>query len=344
MSYKFVENHLELDKVPARIKKLTATRFATVMGLNAWSTPFEAWCEITKTYAKPFEDTKYTIAGKMIEPKVCEYLRRVYFLDIKSPTDVYGADYFNKTWGDFFPTHTVFGGMWDFLGDDFVVEVKTTKRAEDWSNDIPIYYKLQAGLYAYLLGFDDVIVTVSFLDESDYDHPEDYKPNAENTKIYEFKMSEDFPNFKEDYVDPALEWWETYVEKGISPDFDEKKDAEILQALRKNIVGVEDSELNTLLKEYDKLMVSVTNAEEKLKGKKDRIKEIESALKKYMSKQFRDGDTKVELTSNKFTFVLSKQIKKDVDKDKLKKDGLLADYEVSKESLVLRKTEIKEEN
>lgn len=34
---------------PRRPKKLTATRFATVLGLNPWSTPFEIWCEITKT-------------------------------------------------------------------------------------------------------------------------------------------------------------------------------------------------------------------------------------------------------------------------------------------------------
>ena len=49
---------------PARPKKLTATRFAAIFGLNAWSTPFEAWCEITRTYEKPFEETKYTKAER----------------------------------------------------------------------------------------------------------------------------------------------------------------------------------------------------------------------------------------------------------------------------------------
>ena len=39
---------------PKRPKKLTATRFATILGLNPWSTPFEVWCEITRTYQKPF--------------------------------------------------------------------------------------------------------------------------------------------------------------------------------------------------------------------------------------------------------------------------------------------------
>ena len=50
MGYKIVNNHVELDTLPKKLKKMTATRFATVMGLNAWKTHFSAWCEITKTY------------------------------------------------------------------------------------------------------------------------------------------------------------------------------------------------------------------------------------------------------------------------------------------------------
>ena len=46
---KFIDNHIELEKIPKKFKKLTATRFANVMGLNKWSTPFQAWSEITKT-------------------------------------------------------------------------------------------------------------------------------------------------------------------------------------------------------------------------------------------------------------------------------------------------------
>ena len=88
---------------PKRTKKITGTRFATILGLNPWSTPFEMWCAITKTYEAPFEDTIYTTAGKTIEPKQADYMRKSYGKDLISPTDRYGADYFNKTWGDFFP-------------------------------------------------------------------------------------------------------------------------------------------------------------------------------------------------------------------------------------------------
>ena len=78
---------------PRRPKKLTATRFATVLGLNPWSTPFEVWCEITKTYNKPFEETIYTAAGKTIEPKQAQFMKKSYFMtNIVTPTDIYGED------------------------------------------------------------------------------------------------------------------------------------------------------------------------------------------------------------------------------------------------------------
>lgn len=96
---------------PKRPKKITATRFATILGLNPWSTAFEMWCEITKTYQKPFEDTIYTIAGKTIEPKQIAYMRKAYVMtNLRTPTDVYGEGYFNKTFGDFFHNVPVFGG------------------------------------------------------------------------------------------------------------------------------------------------------------------------------------------------------------------------------------------
>ena len=38
---------------PSSTKKITGTRFATILGLNPWSTEFEMWCAITKTFELP---------------------------------------------------------------------------------------------------------------------------------------------------------------------------------------------------------------------------------------------------------------------------------------------------
>lgn len=324
-NYKIVGNRIELDTVPKKPKKLTATRFATIMGLNAWATPFSAWCEMTRTYEEPFEDNIYTTAGKVIEPKICEYLRSRYFMDIKSPTDVYGPDYFKKTWGDFFGSVEALGGMWDFIGDDFVVEVKTTKRVEDWRGvdgkvEPPIYYKLQASLYAYLLGFDDVVMTCSFLQDKDYINPEAFTPDVNNTVVIEFKVSEAFPEFHEKYVMPALDFWNDHVLTGISPEFDEKKDAEILKVLRKNVTEAESVDIAKLMAEGDKLRESIDKAKSKIADKEKRLKEIEDIVKKSMISQFRDGDKKVEIGTKKFTWTLTKSERNSLDSTALKKD------------------------
>lgn len=344
---KFIDsNRIEVDP-PKKPKKLTATRFATILGLNAWSTPFSAWCEITRTYEAPFEDSIYTIAGKVIEPKIISYLNDVMFMDIKSPTDVYGADYFKKTWGDFFPDQKELGGMWDALGDDFVVEIKTTKRAEDWAIDVPIYYKLQACLYAYLLGFDNVVMTASFLEDKDYANPELFEPSYKNTKIYEFKLSEAFPTFKESYIEPALKWWSEHVETGISPEFDEKKDAEILKVLRKNVVENTEDDIAKLIKEADRLKVSIDNAKAKIEDKEKRLKEIDDIVKKSMIDKFRDGDKNVELQGSGYVWNVRRDVTKSFDQKSFEADnpGVYDKYK-TKESIkyVLTKKLIEKEN
>ncbi len=254
--HKFEKNTAIIDP-PKRPKKVTGTRFASILDLDRWNTPFKTWCAITRTYEEPFVENKYTIAGKTIEPKIIDYLNKVYFFgDLKSPTDIYGKDYFKKTWGDFFPNEPIFGGMWDALYYEngkvaAVIEIKTTKRAEDWSNGAPGYYALQAALYAYLLGIDDVIMVASFLEEKDYEHPEKFVPSSDNTIIDEFKISDRFPQLQA-HIDRAVDWWNAHVVTGISPAFDEKKDEEILKELRKNTIEA-DSDIAALIAEGEAL-------------------------------------------------------------------------------------------
>ena len=348
-NFKIVDNHVELTTLPKSNKKLTATRFATILGLNEYATPFEAWCAITKTWEKPFEDSIYTIAGKIIEPKICDYLRNHYFMDIKSPTDVYGADYFKKTCGDFFPDEDVFGGMWDFKGDDFVVEVKTTKNVDKWKGkdgkvEPPIYYKLQACLYAYLLGFEDVIMTCSFLTPNDYEDPDAFVPTLDNTVEIEFNLHEAFPTFEETYINPALEFWNKHVLTGISPDFDEKKDADILKELRKNTVDLSsDKDLTKMLNEADRLRSQISKAELKLKPKKERLKTIEDAVKVVLKDRFRETDKQVEVTGKSYNWSLTKSVKETVDKKAVKELPDSDKYFKLSTTYTLRTTEIKKD-
>lgn len=327
---KWVDNHIEVTP-PKRCKKITGTRFATVMGLNPWSTPFEIWCAVTKTYEKPFEDTIYTIAGKTIEPKQAEYMKKAYAMtNLVTPTDIYGEDYFKKTWGDFFRDVDIFGGLWDYLlyedgKPTTVLEMKTTKRSEDWANGVPEYYALQAALYAYLLGVDDVIMVCSFLEAKDYEHPENFVPSASNTIAIDFKVSERYPDFAEK-IAWVTDWWNTHVATGVSPEFDEKKDAEILKALRTNNL-TPDTDTDTLIAEAETLKAEVDKATAALADKEKRLKEIGEIIKEHAVSQFRDGDKKVEVKGKTYTWTIARSETTTIDKDAMKADGVLDKYQ-----------------
>lgn len=316
---------------PKRPKKITGTRFATVMGLNPWSTPFEIWCAVTKTYEKPFEDTIYTIAGKTIEPKQAEYMKKAYAMtNLVTPTDIYGEDYFKKTRGDFFRDVDIFGGLWDYLlyedgKPTTVLEMKTTKRSEDWANGVPEYYALQAALYAYLLGVDDVIMVCSFLEAKDYEHPENFVPSARNTIALDFKVSERYPDFAEK-IAWVTDWWNTHVATGISPEFDEKKDAEILKALRTNNL-TPDTDMDALIAEAETLKAEVDKAIAALADKEKRLKEIGEIIKEHAVSQFRDGDKKVEVKGKTYTWTIARSETTTIDKDAMKADGVLDKYQ-----------------
>lgn len=333
---------------PKRPKKLTGTRFATILGLNPWSTPFEIWCEVTRTYQKPFEDTIYTIAGKTIEPKQAEYMKQTYFMsNLVTPTDIWGKDYFRQTYGDFFRESPVLGGMWDYLlyGKDgkptTVLEMKTSKRVEDWKDDIPEYYALQAALYAYLLGVDEVIMVASFLEPKDYDAPEKFVCSGENTITRPFKVSERYPDFEKKYVKPALKWWKDYVESGISPAFDEHKDAEILKALRTNNLSPE-TDMAALVKEAEDLKAKLDAHAAEVAEDEKRYKVLTDMIKKAAIAQFRDGDKKVSIAGSAYNWEVSRTSTTKIDKDAMKADGILTKYTTTEDSYRISPKALKE--
>lgn len=327
---------------PKRPKKCTGTRFAAIMGLNKWTTPFNAWCAITRTYEEPFEDTIYTVAGKTIEPKQAVYMADKYFWKhLITPTDVYGEDYFNKTWGDFFKDEPIFGGMWDYLFVDkegkptTVLEMKTTKRSEDWLEDIPEYYALQAALYAYLLGVDDVIMVCTVLEDKDYENPDKFVVTPDNTFERAFKVSERYPKMKQT-IKKVEKWWKEHVVGGVSPAYDEKADADILKVLRDNNLSPE-TDIAALVAEAESLKARIDEVYASIADDEKRYKVLTDQIKQAAIEQFRDGDKSVTINGTKYDWVTSRTVSKKLDEDAMKADGVYEKYK-TKESVTFRFT------
>ena len=345
---------------PKKPKKITGTHFPTIVGVNPFSTDFEVWCRCTRTYEIPFEGNKYTNAGQIIEPKVFDFLRTSMGFGnrVVTPEDVYGKDHFKKTWGDFYPEHPFLGGMWDALIKDengnteYVVEIKTVQvdgrsgSLEDrWKDgEAPHYQALQASLYAYLLGVDKVLMVAVALEDKkgDYEHPEQVVPSYANGNVYidEFKVSERYPNF-DMFIEKATAWWNVYVLTGTSPEYDEKKDVEILKALRTNNVDVTD--LSYLFSRAETLKSEIEEVTSTITAKEKELKTILEEIKKVALVQFREGDTKVSMRGDKYEWVLSKSESTEIDKQSLEADGLLEKYTKSKTNYRLTTSEIKED-
>ena len=304
MTISWNENKTVSISPPKKPKKITGTRLASILNLNKWCTPFETWCNITRVYEKPFVDNKYTFAGKEIEPLQAQYMKRNYYMrNLITPADMFGEDYFNTTHGDFFSNVEIFGGMWDYITVDengnplTLLEMKTTKRSEDWLKDVPEYYALQAALYAYLLGVDNVIMVCSFLTDKDYENPNDYQCSTNNTIVHSFKLFERYPDF-ENILLTAKEWWNEHIVKGISPTFDEIKDKDIIKELRTNNVNA-NLNMREILYEAEQIRSEISTKEK-------RLNELTNIIKSYATKQFDNDKDCVCLNGKNYNWVVTR--------------------------------------
>jgi len=154
-----------------------------------------------------------------------------------------------------------------------------------------------------------------------------------NTKIIPFKVSERYPNFNKIYKQ-AIEWYETYVESGISPKYDEVKDKDILSALKTRSVSPDMDELDVII-EAEKLIDEISKLDENKKPLEDRLKVLKEHIKENAIGSFKDNDKKVIVEGNKYIFTCNKSIREEVDKDLMKEKGIYDKYITQKETYTL---------
>lgn len=227
------DNTVCVDKIAYKPKKITGSRFAAVLGLNPFDSPFAAWCELTRVAPKPFERTAAMIAGEVIEPKLLEFARSRSKYSIVSPEDIWGWDYKNATNYDFFAEDPIFGGMWDARLQDKgavlgIVEAKTSSNPVMWQDEVPEIYALQAQLYAYLSGCRYYHFIVGFPEPEHIEDPKSFVCSDDNTIIAHGRVEDDFA----EKVRLARNWYEIHVKDGgVSPKYIEGRDAQYLSLL-----------------------------------------------------------------------------------------------------------------
>ena len=307
-SYGENNKNIILSEPPKQKLRITGHRIASVLGLNQYQTPFGAWCEITKLVKLPFEDNKYTIAGKTIEPLLID-LARKKFPNLMSIEEYYGNNIEKYKWNNFIDDSNIFGGIIDAVAtkDDLktltmIVECKTSSKPHLWENNqVPIEYLLQGCEYSYLKKLDRVLFICAFLQESDYAHPEKFIPNEENTIMVVKKIKDvviEMPDGRlisfEEAIQYCEDWWNKYIETGISPEFDEKKDKEYLDIIRTS-KPANDNDLDTLCNAARLLEEEINRIkiETGLESKEKELKSIVDGIKETMIDMLKDGETKM---------------------------------------------------
>lgn len=349
MKWTYSENRkaIVLERVPIARKKVTATRLAGILSLNDWVTDFQMWCEITKAATPPFEDNKYTLAGKAIEPKLIQYTRdNIFDLDpenVKDPEEYWGNIYRDVKY-DFFKDTKVFGGMWDavHLDDDgkidTIIECKTSSRPQDWTNGVPVYYKVQGLLYAHLTGAKKLYFPVSFLKDEDYARPEEFRCTADNTTIIEVPVDSKITWRGQEYgieelLEIALEWYNAFVETGVSPEFDENKDSDYLSILRKN-APEEDLSLLAMTTQAMQIEEAIKKIKEEqgINNLEKELKKLKESIKTELLTTMPENMT-TNVCNN---FELTKTTKFVLDEERLKEDGIYDNYLIEQTTYTLR--------
>lgn len=242
-AYTIKENQV-LCTPPANPLKITGTRFPSVLELDRFKSPFEAWCEISRIVKWDFVETPQFKAGRIVEKKLIAELQTMFpKLNLRTPESFPHC----VSWPyDYFPNEPIFGGKWDCLGTDTMVELKTTgaKNIRYWLKGAPENHLLQTALYAYLSGCERIILACSFLSEKDYVCPDLYRPilskyfGKGNSVYYEYKLSYIFPNFRSNQIQRAIEFWNYHIATGVSPKFtDQDTKSGLVDALKQRITA-----------------------------------------------------------------------------------------------------------
>lgn len=317
MNWKYNENRTRiiLDTPPKQKLRISGHRIAAILEKDPWKTPFMCWCEITKLVKIPFEETKYTKFGKVVESQLIEYVGK-RFPNIMSVEQYYGNIFDDYRYNNFKDISNIFGGVMDAVSTKsdektitMVCECKTSSHPEQWTpnGNIPLPYYFQGALYSYLCGLDKVLFVCTFPKDIDYAKPENYEVTDENTILVVKKLKDLFiemPHTKpsisdeykgdwttndviyggiEDCIKYCENWWETFIETGISPEFDEKLDKDYLDIIRSSKPS-NDNDLSTLCLEGIRLAREINELKvtSGLSVKEKELKTIEKAIKEVM--------------------------------------------------------------
>ncbi|ACF07199.1 YqaJ-like viral recombinase domain [Metamycoplasma arthritidis] len=212
-------------------KKITGSAIADILEVDSFKSQFAAFARLCGLQL-PVLDRKYVDAGIIIEPKILEMVEKA----LKEPLERFPAEKYNY---DYFKDNPLFGGLPDGYAKNrkMIVEIKTTniKNYENWlAGFVPLGYLKQAQLYSYLMGVDIFSIVAIFLEAEDYKNPELVPIKKRHVKNFDYKV--DVAQVEDD-IKFCEAWFKKYTTLGISPQWKNNIDNDLIEYLKCRNIG-----------------------------------------------------------------------------------------------------------
>lgn len=294
-----------------------------VMDLNKWASPLTVYLD--KKGLSHFDGNRATERGSWLEEPIREKAKEALGVMIEECPYMFTS-----------ATHPFMSANIDglvYIQDEKEIngislsglgghEIKTTQRGDDFSeHEIPDSYFAQVQHYMAVLELPWFILSAYFIDRHEFRH---YVIQCDDAFISRLiKAEKDF--------------WENFIEKGIMPapsGIDAESDA--INALFTGCATtlILDSEAESMSAEY--LLIN-----SQMKDLKKRKTQLCEGLKLKIIAQQKDEVSKAQAIAGNYKISFSKSVRRSVDTDRLKKDGLYEQYCKESESSMFRVTESK---
>lgn len=322
-SHVFTKNMTEEQWLLERRKGVGGSDAGAVMDLNKWASPLTVYLD--KKGLSHFDGNRATERGSWLEEPIREKAKEALGVMIEECPYMFTS-----------ATHTFMSANIDglvYIQEKKEIngislsglgghEIKTTQRGDDFSeHEIPDSYFAQVQHYMAVLELPWFILSAYFIDRHAFCHYVIQRDDAFISRL--IKTEKDF--------------WENFIEKGIMPapsGIDAESDAINALFTGSATTLILDSEAESMSAEY--LLIN-----RQMKDLEKRKAQLCESLKLKIIAQQKDEVSKAQAIAGNYKISFSKSVRRSVDTDRLKKDGLYEQYCKKSESSMFRVTESK---
>ncbi|CEM63007.1 endonuclease [Treponema phagedenis] len=323
-NYVFTKSMAKDEWRNARRSSIGGSDAGAIMGLNKWASPLTVYLD--KKGLHSFEGNMFTERGSWLEDPIRQRCREEFGVLIEEVPYMFysGEQKFMSANIDGLiyvqEPKTISGIEVSGLGGH---EIKTSQRGDGFGeNEIPDSYFAQVQHYMSVLNLDWFVLSAYIIDKNELRH---YAINRDEAFITRLVKAE-------------KTFWEDFIEENIMPapsgvDAEDEAIAKMFEGAENTIIL--DGEAESMSAEYLLINAQIKELEEK-KSK------LSSSLKlKIIEQQTNSEEKKAKAVAGKYNLSFSKSIRRTVDSEKLKKDGLYEQYLKESEVAMLRITEPK---